>query len=302
MSKEIVEKINKLRKEKNAIILAHNYQVPEIQDVADFVGDSLGLSQKAAETEAEIILFCGVHFMAETAKILNPDKKVIVPDINAGCPMANMINVRQLKRLKEKHPDAIVVCYVNSTAEVKSMVDYCCTSANAPKIVNAIDPKKEIIFIPDKYLGNWVSKETGRELILWNGFCPTHRRILPENIIQRKKEHPNAIVIAHPECIPEVLEKADYIRSTSGMLKVVAELDAEEFIIATEIGMLHPLAKKHPDKKFYPASKIADCPNMKLNSLEKLLWALEDLKPEVIVPEDIREKALKSIERMINIS
>ncbi|MCP4632183.1 MAG: quinolinate synthase NadA [candidate division Zixibacteria bacterium] len=302
MNDKIINKINRLRDERNAVILAHNYQIPEIQDIADYVGDSLGLSQIASKTEADVIVFCGVHFMAETAKILSPDKRVIMPDVNSGCPMANMINARQLKNLKTSYPDAVVVCYVNSTAEVKAEVDYCCTSANAPKVIEAIEKDRQIIFVPDKYLGAWTAKQTGREMILWEGFCPTHRRILPENFVEMRAKHPNAVVIAHPECVPEVTDMADYVRSTSGMLKVPGEVDAKEFIIATEIGMLHPLRKAHPDRIFYPASELADCPNMKLNSLEKLLWVLEDMQPEITVPDEIRIRALKSIERMVSIT
>lgn len=302
MDREIIKKIERLRRKHNAIILGHNYQVPEIQDIADYTGDSLGLSQQAAGTDADVIVFCGVHFMAETAKILSPEKKVIVPDINAGCPMADMINPRQLKNLKDQHPGAEVICYVNSTAETKADVNYCCTSANAPKVVEVIPEDKEIIFVPDRNLGHWTSRVTGRDMILWNGYCPTHNRILPEDIIRSKDDHPEAAVIAHPECRPEVLDLADHVKSTSGMLETVGRIDSEEFIIATETGMLYPLQKRYPDRKFYPASKAADCPNMKLNSLEKVLWALEDLGPEVIVPADIRHRARKSIERMISIT
>jgi len=302
MSGDLIRKINKLRNNRNAVISAHNYQIPEVQDIADFVGDSLGLSRAAAKTDAEVIIFCGVHFMAETAKMLNPAKRVIMPDRNAGCPMANMIMPRHLKALKAEHPDALVVCYINSTAEVKALTDYCCTSANAPKVIEALPINREIIFIPDRYLGDWVTKVTGRQLILWEGYCPTHRRILPDNIKERRREHPQAKVIAHPECVPEVVEIADYVQSTSGMLKTIENLDAREFIIATEIGMLYPLKQRYPDRVFYPASDLADCPNMKLNTLEKILWALEELQQEITVPEDIRLMALKSIERMISIT
>ncbi len=302
MSKDIVDKILRLKAQHNAVILAHNYQIPEVQDIADFVGDSLGLSQTAAETDADTIVFCGVHFMAETAKILSPGKRVIIPDKNAGCPMANMIMARQLANLKSKHPDAFVVCYVNSTAEVKALSDYCCTSANGPQVVKAVPEDKEIIFVPDRYLGTWVMKQTGREMILWDGYCPTHHRILPEHLMQQKQKHPDAAIIAHPECIPEVTDMADFVMSTSGMIKAVEGAGTDEFIIATEIGMLHPLGKAHPDKSFYPATELADCPNMKLNSLEKLLWSMEELQPEISVPEDIRQKAQTAIDRMISIT
>ncbi len=300
-NQKLIEDILKLKKERKAIILAHNYQLPEIQDIADFSGDSLGLSQEAAKTEAEIILFCGVHFMAETAAILCPGKTVLIPDLNAGCPMANMITLRQLRELKKKHPGAIVVTYINSKAEIKAESDYCCTSSNAINVVKSIPEDKEIIFIPDKYLGSYVASQTRRNLILWEGYCPTHRRILPEDILKRKALYPKAEVIVHPECIPEVIAMADKVLSTTGICKYAQESKSEEFIIGTEIGILHRLKKENPEKKFYPASELADCPNMKLNNLEKLLWSLEDLVYKVEVPEDIAQRAKRSIDRMLEI-
>jgi quinolinate synthase len=298
---KLVEEILKLKKERKAIILAHNYQSPEVQDIADFSGDSLGLSQEAAKTEAEIIIFCGVHFMAETAAILCPDKTVLMPDLNAGCPMANMITLRQLMELKKKHPRAIVVTYVNSKAEIKAESDYCCTSSNAVKVVQSIPADKKIIFIPDKYLGSYVASQTKRELILWQGYCPTHRMILPEDILKKKALYPKAEVLVHPECTPEVIAMADKVLSTTGICKYAKESKSEEFIIGTEIGILHKLKKENPEKRFYPASELADCPNMKLNNLEKILWSLQDLIYKVEVPEEIARKAKRSIDRMLEI-
>ena len=300
-SQKLAEDILKLKKERKAIILAHNYQIPEIQDIADFVGDSLGLSQEASKTDAEVILFCGVHFMAETAAILCPGKTVLMPDINAGCPMANMITLRQLKEKKKQYPQAQVVTYINSKAEIKAESDYCCTSSNAVKVVQAIPESKEIIFIPDKYLGSYVASQTKRNLILWEGYCPTHRRILPEDILKKRALYPKAEVLVHPECIPEVIAMANKVLSTSGICRHVRESESEEFIIGTEIGILNQLKKKNPEKKFYPASELADCPNMKLNNLEKLLWSLEDLVYKVEVPKEIARRAKRSIDRMLEI-
>ncbi len=285
------EKINALKKKRNAVILAHNYQLPEVQDVADFRGDSLELSRAAAKTNAKVIVFCGVHFMAETASILSPDKKVIMPDINSGCPMANMINAEDLRRLKKEHPEAVAVGYVNTPAEVKAELDICCTSTNAVAVVNAATKdfasggkifgrKKEIIFVPDKYLADYVSKKTGQKLISWSGFCPTHVKILPEDIEREKKFHPFAKVIVHPECLPSVVAMADAALSTSQMAKFAKEIDAKEIIVGTEVGLIYRLKKDNPEKEFYPASEAAICPNMKRTTQEKILWALEELKEE----------------------
>ena len=299
MSDELVARIQELKRERNAVILAHNYQRPEVQDAADITGDSLGLSRQAAKTDADVILFCGVGFMAETAAILSPDKTVLIPDRHAGCPMANMVTVRELRDAKAKHPDAVVVCYVNSTAEVKAESDYCCTSANAVAVLEAIPADKPVLFVPDMSLGDWAAKQSGREVILWPGYCPTHHRILAEHVRAAKAEHPEAMVLAHPECLRDVVELADHVCSTSGMLTFCRDSDAREFIIATESGMLHPLRKENPDKRFYPASPLSDCPNMKLTTLEKMVWSLEDMVWQVTVPKETADRARLALERMV---
>jgi len=297
---DIINKINKLRKEKNAVILAHNYQLPEIQDIADYIGDSLGLSIEASKTRAKMIVFCGVRFMAETAAIICPDKKVVVPDVNAGCPMADMINADDVKKLKAEHPGHIVVAYVNTTAEVKAESDYCCTSANAVKVIQQLKDK-EIIFIPDKYLGDYVSKQTGKKMVLFNGFCPTHVRILPEHIKEARQQHPKAIIIVHPECLPEVAAMADKVASTGGMIKYVKESPSHEFIVGTEIGIIYRLQKENPSKRFYPATALAVCPNMKKTTLEKVLWSLEEEETRITVPKEIASKARLAIDRMLKL-
>jgi len=300
---ELTDKIKKLKEEKNAVILAHNYQLPEIHDIADFVGDSLGLSMSAAKTDAEIIVFCGVHFMAETAKILSPQKTVLLPDKDAGCPMADMINAADLKSLQAAHPKAVTLCYVNTSAAVKAQCDYCCTSANALKMVqNILKNNDEIIFIPDKYLAQYVADQVGRKFITWEGYCPTHARILPENIIQAQKLHPRAKVLVHPECKPQLTELADVVASTEKMCAYVQNTPDTEFIIGTEIGIIHRMKKENPEKSFYPASDKATCPNMKRITLEKVLWSLEDLTYEITVPQDIMDKARLSIERMLQVT
>jgi len=304
---DLEKKINELKKKRNAVILAHNYQLPEVQDVADFHGDSLELSRTAAKTDAKVIVFCGVHFMAETASILCPQKLVIMPDLFAGCPMANMITADQLKKLKKEHPKAVVVGYVNTSAQVKAELDICCTSTNAVAVVNAIitdsaaSGKEEIIFVPDKYLADYVSKQTGRKLISWNGFCPTHVKILPEDIKREKKFHPQAKVMVHPECLPQVVAMADAVLSTSRMCKFAKETGAKEFIVGTEVGLIYRLKQDNPTKEFYPASERAVCPNMKRTTQEKILWALEELKEEVRVSDEIRTRAKKAIDRMLQI-
>ena len=298
---EIIEKIKRLKRERNAIILAHNYQIPDVQDVADYVGDSLGLSMKAAGTDADIIVFCGVFFMAETAKILSPQKTVLIPDRNAGCPMANMINAPQLRDLKSKHPLAKVLCYVNTTAEVKAECDLCCTSANAVRMVtDVLRDEREIIFAPDKYLADYVSRKTGRDFITWKGFCPTHVKILVEDILRQKSLHPEAEVVVHPECTPPVINVADKVASTEGMCKYARQTRTKELIIGTETGILHRLRKENPDKVFYPASELAVCPNMKLTTLEKVLWSLEGMNYEVNVPQEVIFRARESIQRMLS--
>ena len=298
---DIEKKIRELKKKRNAVILAHNYQLPEVQDIADFHGDSLELSRKAAKTDAEVIVFCGVYFMAETASIICPDKKIIMPDINAGCPMANMIKAEDIRQLRLKHPEAVAVGYVNTPAEVKAELDVCCTSTNAVAVVNALKDRKEIIFVPDKYLADYVSRKTGRKLISWNGFCPTHVKILPEDIKREKKFHPKAKVLAHPECLPSVLALADEALSTSQMCKFAKETGAKEMIMATEVGLIYRLKKDNPQKEFYAASEAAVCPNMKRTTQEKVLWALEELKEEVMVSDAIRQRAKKAIDKMLEI-
>ncbi len=298
---QILEKINQLKDARNAVILAHNYQLAEIQDIADFTGDSLGLSIKAAETDAEVIVFCGVRFMAETAAILSPEKTVLLPDEFAGCPLADMITAQQLRELKQQHPDALVVCYVNSSAEVKAESDYCCTSSNAVEIVNCVPENREIIFVPDRHLGQHVIEQTGRDLILWPGYCHVHVVITEEDIEKNKAKYPDAIVIVHPECTEPVKALADEIVSTGGMLKFVAKSSAKQFIIGTETGMIHALKRQNPNAEYFPASKRAVCPNMKRITLEKILWALEDMQYKITVPEAIRLKAKKALHRMVEI-
>ncbi len=299
---EQIAKIARLKQERRAIILAHNYQLAEVQDIADLSGDSLDLSRKAAATEADVIVFCGVHFMAETAAILSPGKTVLLPDRHAGCPMADMIDAESLRRKKAEHPGAAVISYVNSTAEVKSESDLCCTSANAAKVVNSIPPGREIIFVPDQYLGTYAAAQTGRELILWPGYCPTHRRILPEHIERRKVEYPDAKVIVHPECRPEVTRLADKVASTSQMISYASESDAQTIIVGTELGIIHRLQKENPHKRFVAATEQAICPNMKRNTLDKIVAALEENRYIVSVPEEIRNKAATALERMLEIS
>ena len=301
MQKDIASKILELKKERNALILSHNYQIGEVQDIADFVGDSLELAIKASKTDAKVIVFCGVNFMAETAVIENPDKIVLMPDVNAGCPMADMINAKQLIEMKGKHPKAAVVAYVNTTAAVKAESDVCCTSANAGKVIESLK-EDEIIFIPDKYLGLYHARTSKKKFHFWEGYCPIHVRILPEHIKKLKAEHPEAKVMVHPECLPEVIDLADAVRSTSGMVKYAQETDAKEFIVGTEVGLIYRLKKENPGKTFYPATELAVCPNMKKTNLEKILWSLEDMKEKITVPEDIRLRAKKAIDRMLAIA
>jgi len=304
MHDSLTQKIRKLKEERKAVILAHNYQVPEVQDIADYTGDSLDLSRKAAQTDAEVIVFCGVRFMAETASLLCPDKKILLPDMNAGCPMADMVTPERLIQLKKEHPKATVVCYINTTAEVKAECDICCTSSNALDIIRSLDDSREIIFIPDKFLGQYIASRTGRKMIYWDGYCHVHLLILPENIIAQKKRFPGAEVLVHPECTPEVTKLADRVLSTNGMCRYAKESPAQELIIGTEVELIYRLKKENPGKRFYPASDLAICPNMKLNSLEKVLWVLEDTGPgnEVRVPENIRARAVKSVNEMLRLS
>ncbi len=298
---KLIEKILALRKKRKAIILAHNYQIGDVQDIADFTGDSLELSQRAAKTDAEVIVFCGVHFMAETASILCPDRTVLLPDIDAGCPMANMITAGRLLEKKKEYPNAVVVCYVNSSADVKAESDVCCTSANAVKVVEKCADNREVIFIPDQYLGHFVSSKTNKKMILWPGFCPTHMKIQPEEIARLRLAYPNAKVVVHPECKPEVIAVADEALSTSGIIRFARNTGARDIIVGTEIGIIHRLKKENPGKRFIPASEQAICPNMKKITLEKVLWALEELAPEVKVPAAIRLRAKAAVDRMLEI-
>ena len=300
--KHLSAEIARLKKERNAVILAHFYQRPEVQDVADFIGDSLALSQQAADTDADVIVFCGVHFMAESASILSPGKIVVLPDQQAGCPMADMVDAVQLERKKQEYPDATVVCYVNTSAEVKAECDVACTSANAVKVVASLPEDKPIIFVPDENLGHYIVSQTGREMILWEGYCNTHHRLTAEDVLKTKAKHPEALVMVHPECHPEVVDLADKVSSTAGMINFARENDAREFIVGTEMGILHPLEKRCPDKQFYMASNKLVCPNMKKTTLDKVHQALTNLEPRVTVPEKVRKQAIRCLERMLEIS
>ena len=300
-TEEIRKKILALKDKREAVILAHNYQLGEVQDVADFVGDSLDLSQKASQTDARVIVFCGVHFMAETASLLCPDKVVLLPDENAGCPMADMVTAEALRERKRRSPEAIVVCYINSTAEVKAESDVCCTSSNALKVVSTVPKGKSILFVPDQYLGSYVSEKSGRELLLWPGYCPTHQRIMAKDILKLKEEYPEAKVLVHPECRSEVAALADEVLGTGGMIRYVRESGVQEFIIGTEIGIIYRLRNENPAKRFIPASEQAVCPNMKLINLEKILWSLEEMAFQVTVPDLLRDRAKETVERMLRL-
>ncbi|MHC4557170.1 MAG: quinolinate synthase NadA [Planctomycetota bacterium] len=301
MSEQLLEKIDKLKHRRNAVILTHNYQPGEIQNLANFTGDSLGLSIKAAETDADVIVFCGVQFMAETAAILSPEKTVLLPDKSAGCPMADMITAEQLRQLKLEHPDALVVCYVNSSAEVKAESDYCCTSANAVEVVNSLPKDNRIIFVPDQHLGQFVADRTGRDLVLWPGYCHVHVVITEDDIKTARAKYPDAIVITHPECTEPVKELSDKLLSTGQMLKFAARSTTKRFIIATETGIIHALKRQNPEAEFFPASERAICPNMKKITLEKVAWALEDMQYRITIPRDIMVKARKALDRMVEI-
>ncbi|HNR03848.1 MAG TPA: quinolinate synthase NadA [Bacillota bacterium] len=301
MQNNLAEEIQRLKKERNAIILAHNYQVPEVQDVADVVGDSFSLSQHAAETDSDVIVFCGVHFMAESAKILSPDKTVLLPVRDAGCPMADMVTAPKLREMKARYPDAAVVCYVNSSAEVKAESDVCCTSSNALKVVESLE-NKQVIFVPDKNLGSFVaSKVKNKEIILWKGFCITHKRVKVEEVQKIRQLHPNAKILMHPECEPEVQKLADFLGSTSAIIKYAGEIPEKDVIIGTEEGILHLLKRQNPDKNFYLLSTGLICTNMKKTRLDDVHSALLNMQHEIHVDEDIRIKALKSLERMLKI-
>ena len=293
--------IRRLAEEKEAVILAHNYQRPEVQDVADITGDSLGLSRQAAASSARMIVFCGVHFMAETAAILAPDRPVILPEMRAGCPMADMVDVEGLQALKDEHPGAVVVSYVNTSAAVKAISDICCTSANAARIVQSIPPDREIIFTPDENLGSWAAKKAGRAMILWPGFCPTHEWIKASDVEAARAAHPGAKVVVHPECRPEVSALADAVESTAGMIRFCREDDAKEYLIGTELGMLYRLSKDCPGKLFYPVTEVSVCQNMKMTTVDKVLVALSTESPVVTVDPVTRAKALRAVQRMVEV-
>jgi quinolinate synthase len=304
---DVFSEIERLKNEKNAVVLAHYYQEPDIQDVADFIGDSLALAQKAQSTTADIIVFAGVHFMAETAKILNPNKKVLLPDLKAGCSLADSAPADAFKKFKENHPDHLVITYINCTAEVKALSDIICTSSNAEAIINSLPKEQKIIFAPDKNLGAYLIKKTGRDMVLWNGACQVHELFSLEKITKLKMRHPDAKVIAHPECEESLLKVADFIGSTSALLKYSAQNPATEFIVATEAGILHQMQIQSPTKTFIPAPPdnacaCNDCPFMKLNTLEKLYLCMEYEEPEIIMDEKLMEAAKKPIERMLEIS
>jgi len=304
---DLFNEIEKLKKEKNAVILAHYYQEGDIQDIADYIGDSLGLSQQAAKTDADIIVFAGVHFMAETAKILSPNKKVLLPDIKAGCSLADSCPPHLFRKFKESYPDHLVITYVNCTAELKALSDIVCTSSNAVQIVESLPKEQKIIFGPDKNLGAYVAKKTGRDLVLWNGACMVHEIFSREKITRLKERYPNAKLLAHPECEDVILQMADYVGSTTGILKYATNNPAKEFIVATEAGILHQMQKDNPDKVFIPAPPnnncaCNDCPHMKRNTLEKLYLCLKNEMPEISVPQHIIDLAVKPIERMLEIS
>jgi quinolinate synthase len=306
-SLDLFQEIERLKKEKNAIVLAHYYQEPDIQDVADYIGDSLGLAQKAQSTDADIIVFAGVHFMAETAKILNPTKKVLLPDLKAGCSLADSAPAPLFKAFKDKHPDHVVISYINCTADIKALSDIICTSSNAEKIIDSLPKDQPIIFAPDKNLGGFLNKKTGRNMLLWNGACMVHEIFSLEKIVKLKVRHPQAKFIAHPECEEAVLNLADYIGSTTQLLKYSQQNEATEFIVATETGILHQMQQSSPNKTFIPAPPnnscaCNDCPHMKLNTLEKLYLCMAYETPEITMDETLRLKALKPIERMLEIS
>lgn len=302
-----IDKILKLKKERNAVILSHYYQDPSIQDIADFLGDSLALAQQAKKTNADVIVFCGVHFMAETAKILNPEKIVVIPDLNAGCSLADSAPPDKFRQWVESHPGHVVISYINCTAKVKAMSDIICTSSNAEKIIRSIPEDQPICFAPDRYLGSYLIKKTGRKMVLWNGTCQVHETFSEKELITLQRKHPDALVLAHPECPDNILHYADYIGSTSGIIKFATESQNNEFIIATEEGIIHQLKKKNPNKAFYPLANLNgcacnQCPYMRVHTLDKVLQALESLAPQIHLPEDLRLKALRPLERMLELS
>lgn len=299
-NRELRERLEQLKKERNAIILAHYYQRDEIQEVADFRGDSFLLAQKAAETDAEVIVFCGVHFMGESAKILAPNKTVIIPDERAGCPMADMVNVEGLRKLKAEHPNAKVVTYINSSAEIKAETDICCTSSNAVKVIESLDAE-EIIWVPDKNLGHYVQEKTGKNLIIWEGYCNTHDMLTVKDVVEMKAKYPNAAFVVHPECRPEVVAMGDFVGSTTAIIDYCKNSDHTEYIVGTEDGTGYQLRKDSPDKTFHFATKYLVCPNMKVNNLKKLVKCLENMQPQIYVPPQVAERAKLSLERMLQV-
>lgn len=306
-TEEKIKRILKLKEEKNAIILAHYYQIPEIQDIADFIGDSLNLANKAKDAESDLILFCGVHFMGETAKILNPKKKVIIPDLEAGCSLADSCPEDEFRKFKEKNPDHIVISYINCSAKIKTLSDIICTSGNAVQIVNSIPKEQKIIFAPDKNLGGYINRITGRDMLLWDGTCEVHELLTAEFTLKQKLEHPDAILIAHPECNDAVLKIADYVGSTSAMINYVKNSDNKKFLVATESGIVHQLKKDNPNKEFIVVTQdescaCNDCQYMKLNTIDKVIASLEEEKFEIILNDELIESAKKPIIKMLDIS
>lgn len=298
-NEDIIKRIEELKAERKAVILAHNYQAPEVQDIADYVGDSLELSRIAAKTDCDTIVFCGVRFMAETAYILSPTKTVILPDMRAGCPLSDMVDIEHLIELKIKYPNAVTVCYINSSAEVKAKSDVCCTSANAVKVVQGLNGAPEILFVPCRHLGDYVARMTGKPIILSRGFCPTHQHILAGDIQKLRDQYPDAEVIAHPECRREVLEMADHVCSTSGMLRAIEQSKASRFIIGTEENLLHRMRKQFPEREFFTPTDKCVCPNMKKITLEKVMWSLETMENKIVIEESVRLLALTSLEKML---
>jgi quinolinate synthase len=298
---QLMDKLNELKSRRNAVILAHNYQIGEVQDVADYVGDSFGLSRVAADTDADVIVFCGVHFMAEGAAILAPEKTVLLPEILAGCPMADMVTAEALQEKKKEYPGATVVTYVNSSAAVKAQSDICVTSSNAVNVVNSLD-SDEILFVPDMNLGSFVADRTDKRMVLWEGYCVTHHRIRAADVAAARENHPDAVVVVHPECRPEVVTAADHAFSTGGILDFARNSPHQKFIIGTEMGLIHRLKKENPGKEFYLLHQGLVCPNMKYTNLEKVVTALETMQPVITVAEEIREPARLTLERMLAVS
>lgn len=296
-----IERVRELLQARNALLLAHNYQRDEVQEIADITGDSLGLSIEAARSGADVIVFCGVHFMAESAAILSPEKKVILPRIEAGCPMADMITGDELKEFREGNPEHVVVTYVNSTAEVKAYTDICCTSANAVSVIRHIPEGRKIFMVPDRNLARYVEEKAGRKLEWWDGYCPTHDRVTADEVLKMKEVHPESVVVVHPECRPDVVDLADHVCSTSGMYAYCRESTAKKFIIGTEMGILYRLRKESPDKEFFLASEALICPNMKLTTIDDVIECLEEMKNIITVPEEIGERAKKALDAMLEV-